>query len=193
MNYNLTHLVQGPDQNVWGPVQDDEALLLYALCRVMRIRLVVELGVFHGYSTRNFLAAVLPQQGRVIGVDPYDSGVRADGFTFIQASAADVPPETIPGPIGLVFFDSHDLRAQQDFTVKMSAAGRITPSTVLAVHDTNLHSGGVRHQAAERVFSNWLVGQGWSPFHAHTEESAHGPDLPFRHGLSIFCKNQHLP
>lgn len=193
MKYDLAHLTQEPDQKVTGPVQDDEALLLYALCRVMRIGLVVEIGVQNGYSTRNFLAAVRPHGGQVIGIDVCDHGFRAPGFTFIGDSAGNIDPDQIPAEIGLVFFDSHDLDAQQRFTNKMSYAKKISARTVLAVHDTNLHPGGVRHQPLERVFSNWLVDHEWSPFHAHTDQSVHGQSLPFRHGLSLFCKNKYLP
>jgi hypothetical protein len=38
VSYDLSHLTQSPDQRVQGPIQDDEALLLYALVKVMRLR-----------------------------------------------------------------------------------------------------------------------------------------------------------
>ena len=34
MRYELSHLVQEPSQAIFRPIQDDEALLLFALCRV---------------------------------------------------------------------------------------------------------------------------------------------------------------
>lgn len=46
--YDLSHLVQPLDQQVGGPVQDDEALLLYAMVRCMRVRRVLEIGGLSG-------------------------------------------------------------------------------------------------------------------------------------------------
>lgn len=197
MTYDLAHLTQAPDQRVWGPVQDDEALLLFALCRVMRIRRVVEIGVQHGYSARNFLAAMGPG-GQVLGIDKDNHGVQLPGLTMIVADVASVLPEQIPWPADLVFFDSHAEEAQKTFYARMEAAGKITASTVLAVHDTSLHppgfgpgpaiAGGVMHQPAERSFSNWLAGLGWSPFHAHAPLDRLGKDLPYRHGLTLLMR-----
>lgn len=192
MKYNLSHLTQDSDQQVMGPIQDDEALLLYSLCRVMRIRNVVEVGVQGGYSARNFLAAVGPE-GEVVGIDTDDRGYRQSRFTIIHASASDVRPEKIPWPIDLVFFDSHDEQAQMRFFSTMEEARKITPHTVVVIHDTGLHPGDVAHQPVERRFSNWLFNRGWSPFHAHADPSRCGPDLPYRHGLTVMCKNPYLP
>ena len=56
--YDFSHLIQSPDQMVNGPIQDDEALMLYAVVRTMRLRRVLELGGLSGYSARNFLSAL---------------------------------------------------------------------------------------------------------------------------------------
>ena len=56
--YDLSHLTQPDDQVVVGPVQDDEALLLFALVRCMRLRRILEVGGLDGYSARNFLRAM---------------------------------------------------------------------------------------------------------------------------------------
>ena len=58
MKYDLSHLIQNSDQMVLGPIQDDEALLLFALCKVMMIKNIIEIGVLDGYSTNNFIKAV---------------------------------------------------------------------------------------------------------------------------------------
>lgn len=201
MTYDLSHLTQAAGQRVWGPVQDDEALLLFAMCRVMCIRRVIEIGVQHGYSTRNFLAAVGPE-GEVIGIDKDDHGVRLPGFTLIHGDAGGVMPEQIPWKADLVFFDSHAEEAQKQFYTRMTAAGKISEGTVLAIHDTGLHpaglgqgihiSGGVMHQPSERSFSNWLLDDGWSPFHAHASPKKLGKDLPYRHGLSLLSRPARL-
>lgn len=190
MKYDLSHLTQEPDQKVMGPIQDDEALLLYALCRVMLIRNVVEVGVQTGYSAGNFLSAI---GGNIIGIDKSGSGFSHPRFSLLCKNAADVKPEEIPWPIDLVFFDCHDEEAQKRFFRTMEDAGKITPHTIIAIHDTNLHPGGVRHQPAERQFSNWLLSLGWSAFHAHTRDELHSGDLPFRHGLTLLCRNPRLP
>lgn len=44
MNYDLSHLTQSKEQDVWGSVQDDEALLLFATIKVMKINTVFEIG-----------------------------------------------------------------------------------------------------------------------------------------------------
>lgn len=44
-------------------MQDDEALLLYAVVRGMRMSRVLEIGGLSGYSTKNFLQAMTPTNG----------------------------------------------------------------------------------------------------------------------------------
>lgn len=56
--FDLSHLTQPADEAVVGPVQDSEALLLYALVRVTLARKIVEVGGLDGYSARNFLRAM---------------------------------------------------------------------------------------------------------------------------------------
>ena len=54
--YDLSHLTQ-ETHHPGGAIQDDEALLLFAMIRVMHLRRVLEIGGLDGYSARNFLAA----------------------------------------------------------------------------------------------------------------------------------------
>ena len=201
MNYDLSHLSQDSKQAVIGPIQDDEALFLFALCRVMMVKNVVEVGVKGGYSAQNFLKAV-GENGNVIGIDINGVEFKSERFTFIHSCAGAVSPEKIPWDIDLVFFDSHAEYAQKKFFENMTTAGKITDETIIALHDTGLHpagvgtgvrvGGGYAHQPAERMLSNWLVCCGYSPFHAHTNISKHNDRLPFRHGLTILCKQKIL-
>lgn len=201
MKYDLCHLSQGETQNVIGPIQDDEALFLFALCKVMMVKNVVEIGVQSGYSAQNFLKAV-GGNGSVIGIDIIETAFRSDRFTFINSCAGAVQPEQIPWNIDLLFFDSHSEYAQKKFFENMRTAGKITDETIIALHDTGLHPAGVgigvklgdgyAHQPVERMLSNWLVSCGYSPFHAHTNISKHNDKLPFRHGLTILCKQKIL-
>jgi predicted O-methyltransferase YrrM len=68
VTYALGHLTQADDQKVGGPIQDDEALLLFSMIRVMRLKRVIEFGGLGGYSARNFLEAV-GRDGIVYTVD----------------------------------------------------------------------------------------------------------------------------
>ena len=107
MNYDLSHLTQDHTQRVLGPIQDDEALLLFALCKSMIIKNVVEIGVQSGYSTLNFVKAV-GEDGNVISFDVDFFNKKFPNFTFIHKNAANVEESDIPWEIDLVFFDSHD-------------------------------------------------------------------------------------
>ncbi len=42
--YDLDHLIQTNKQDVIGPIQDDEALLLYSIVKGMRLNRVLEIG-----------------------------------------------------------------------------------------------------------------------------------------------------
>ena len=54
---------QGREQNVVGPMQDDEALLLFALARTMGVTRVLEVGGLGGFSATNFVAAIACARG----------------------------------------------------------------------------------------------------------------------------------
>ena len=68
--YDLRHLTQRSNQNVMGPVQDDEALFLFALIKCCRFTRILEIGGLKGYSAINFIKAIsFSEQGRVYTVD----------------------------------------------------------------------------------------------------------------------------
>ena len=52
---------QGWKQGVIGPMQDDEALLLFGLVRASHVCRILEIGGLDGFSARNFLAALRPK------------------------------------------------------------------------------------------------------------------------------------
>ena len=59
LSYDLAHIGwQGRKQDVVGPLQDDEALLMFALSRALGVNRVLEIGSLNGASARNFLSAV---------------------------------------------------------------------------------------------------------------------------------------
>lgn len=205
VQYDLAHLTQAPSQEVIGPIQDDEALALFALIRCMRLDRVLEIGGLGGYSARNFLAAVGPA-GAVYSVDIHRVPQVAPNHRCITKDARDLTTGDVDGlPLDLVFFDCHDMVQMQVFAA-MREQGMITDRTVLALHDTNLHphnitgcariegrariEGGWEHQPVEREMTRqFRASHGYDVFSYHTTASRHDATLPYRHGLTICQKN----
>lgn len=197
--YDLSHLTQAPDQVVGGPVQDDEALLLFALIRVMLMRRVLEIGGLSGYSATNFVKAVGPL-GVVYTIDIRPVPKVAENHFPIIMDARLITPATIgDAPLDLVFLDCHEYEVQMEMISRLREQNMITDRTILALHDTNLHptqsapwayeiEGGWVHQAVERRMVNDLRELGYDALSLDTDPRAHGPSLPFRHGLTIMRK-----
>ena len=145
--YDLSHLTQPTSQNVLGPIQDDEALLLYSLVRCNRMRTIVEVGGLHGYSALNFVRA-LDYDGEPAGLPPrlvYTIECRpmdAVGVMHrvIHKDARDVTRADLDGAVvDLLFFDAHDAGAQMALFDTLQSQGAIDVRTMVALHDTNLH------------------------------------------------------
>src|ERR1700675_3250308 len=141
MIYNLSHLTQDDDQSIPGPIQDDEALLLFALIRVTRIKRILELGSAFGYSARNFRAAI----GNVGTVYSVDWGVevrtqqQTANHVVILKNVADLTPEDLDNePVDLVFFDCHAYEACLCAFQNLRRASIIIDKTIFVFHDTNL-------------------------------------------------------
>lgn len=192
MKYDLTHLTQDT-RRVYGPVQDDEALLLYALVRCLGVRRVLEIGGQTGYSARNFLAAGADVW--TVDIDPVAK--LAENHTVIHANIATVDPASLP-VFDLVFYDCHALFEQRLFHGRAVEAGVIDDHTTLIVHDTGLHREkfcgwsvphGTRwaHQPVERNFVDLLAGEGWQRVHVHADDDAEP-----RHGLTILQRPRRL-
>ena len=189
-SYDLSHLTQNT-QEVIGPVQDDEALLLYALIKCVRAATVLELGGLHGYSATNFLAALGQQGGVVYTVDILPQTKLAPNHVIIQGDAATIDVTAIPR-CDVVFYDCHNFDATLTFHDKAVAAGVIDESTILAVHDTGLHPywihqiskeiapGKWMHVDAERRIVNCFAGRGWHAVCIHADGRQ-----PIRHGLTL--------
>ncbi|MCJ2012559.1 hypothetical protein [Methylobacterium sp. J-076] len=203
VKYNLHHLNQPDEQNVVGPIQDDEALVLYATIKCMRIKNVLELGGQTGYSARNFLQAV-GDHGSVTTIDMDHVETLSKNHIFIHKNIEDVVAEDLRGlEIGLIFFDCHDFRRQIDLFKKLKAWGSVTDKTILALHDTNVHpkqivpwsyesADGWIHQTAERLMVTEFNRRGYSEISFHTDNAMHGQSLPYRHGLTLMQRNKPL-
>ncbi len=201
--YQIDHLVQGADQRVGGPIQDDEALVMYALVRSMRMRRVLEVGGLSGYSARNFLVALGDETDAAVytcDLDPVSS--QAPHHHVLTKDCGQITLEDLHHkPLDLIFFDAHVLEPQLALLARLEAAGLLLPRTVLALHDTNLHpcktapwsypivdtdgASGHVHQAVERRMVNTLQRAGWQALCLHMGGERSDPRLPVRHGLTL--------
>ena len=188
------------DEDVGGPIQDSEALLLYALVKVCLVRKIIEVGGLNGYSCRNFLKA-MGEGGSIYTVDINPVPTQSPNHFFIQSDIAHVNTDRLgKEPFDLVFFDCHEYEAQMKFLERMEASGLVNKNTILALHDTNPHphktaqwsyqnkKGEWIHQKAEREMVNSLTKKGWQAICLHTQPERHGPHLPVRHGLTLMKK-----
>ncbi len=215
MKYNLDHLTQTPDQSNPGPIQDDEALLLFALIQVTRIKRIVEFGGVHGYSAKNFCEAI-GNDGVVYTIDwgvDGDTIRQADNHFVITKNVADVTPEDFgETPIDLLFFDCHAYEASLCAFQKLKLAGIITDKTIFAFHDTNLWptkdapnvmgaewpdisyevEGGWVFCPPERQLVNDFKEMGYDVINLGTNKEVHSLSFPYRCGLSIAKKFKKL-
>lgn len=204
--YNLNHLTQLDTQSIPGSIQDDEALLLFALIRVTRIKRIVEFGAYPGYSAKNFCEA-LNGNGMVYSIDWGVDGVtprQGDNHKVIVKNTADVTSEDLDNqPIDLVFFDCHAYEASLCAFQNLRRANIITDKTILVLHDTNLLpskdalgfpdisyevEGGFVFCPPERQLVNDFKKMGYDILNLGTSKDAHGIHLPYRCGLSIASK-----
>jgi len=206
VQYDLRHLTQQNDQRVLGPIQDDEALFLYALIKSMRLQRILEIGGLNGYSSTNFLAAVTGHGGVVYTVDINPVPQKAANHIVLLKNAVHLTPRDLGNePLDLVFFDCHDM-VQMDVYKVLEEHGLITDRTILALHDTNLHyapwnvwgeyvaeEDGYAHQPVERQMVNMFKDMGYDCFALHTTKEKHSDTFPFRHGITLcqkFRRNQ---
>ena len=199
--YNLSHLTGPMNQDVIGPIQDDEALFLYSIIKGMRMKRILEIGGLSGYSAKNFIASLdHAPDGVCYTVDLNPVPQVAQNHKVIIKNALQLSKEDVGNaPLDLVFFDCHD-RVQMDIYYRFVKEGLINDNTVLALHDTNLHyppyqiwgpyipdEGGFAHQPVERMMVNIFKDLGYDVFCLHTTKEKHGPDFPRRHGVTV-CK-----
>ena len=211
VRYNLQHLTQDDSQSIPGAIQDDEALLFYALIRVKRIKRIVEFGSTFGDSARNFLAAI----GNIGTVYSVDWGIEvvcpklASNHKVIIKNVADITAEDLDNePIDLLFFDCHAYEAELCAFQNLRRAGVITDKTIFAFHDTNLWAtkdapnqtevewadisyeveGGWRFCPPESQMVNDFKEMGYDILNLGTDRSVHNKDFPYRCGLSIARK-----
>jgi predicted O-methyltransferase YrrM len=201
VNYDLTHLTQPENQNVSGPIQDDEALFLYSIIRGCRLERILEIGGLSGYSAKNFLKALsFSKNGILYTCDLNPVPVLDVNHKVIIKNALDLTINELDNkPLDLIFFDCHDM-IQMNIYQKFVNNNIINDNTILALHDTNLHYApynhgghyvekdkGYAHQPVERTMVNIFKSLGYDIFSISTDQSKHSPEFPVRHGMTI-CK-----
>lgn len=210
---DLTHLA-GFVETVCGPVQRDEALLLYGLVRVLRPITVVEIGFLEGQSASNFLRALDPDARLYcFDVDPRCARTAEERFghdprlVFRLRSQTELTPEDVDGRRAeLVFLDaSHDLALNQTTFAQLDAL--MTGDGILAVHDTGAVPRELfppehpllrtrrdwvgdeyEGQPGERAFVNWVCEEypEWRPVHLHSRQT-------IRCGITLLQRSRALP
>lgn len=144
-HYDLHHLDRGNEPRL-GPVQDDEALFLFALVRATRPRTIVEFGTSQGFSALNFLHAIADDpEARVFSYDilPYpvaraleDADTR---FIFHQKSQADFDASDVGyRPVDVAFFDAGHL-VEYSVMAFQRILPSLSPTALVMIHDTGLH------------------------------------------------------
>jgi predicted O-methyltransferase YrrM len=201
MLYDLSHLTQHPHQEVIGPIQDDEALLLFSIIRTMRIHHVIEIGGLNGYSATNFLKAIISGNLYTVDVNPVPK--IADNHIVIQKDCRLITNEDIKDKIQMIFFDAHEYDAQLEMYDVLLKNNLLDEDLVLAFHDTNLHpqkfvnwayyveeEEAWCHQKPERRLVEHFKQQGYDAISFHTKINE--PTIKFRHGLTIMKKHKFL-
>ena len=209
---DVTHLASFPEEDAWGPLQRDEALLLYAVVRAKRPRTVVEFGFHLGHSAFNFLRAMDADATLFsFDVDPGCVRIARDYFghdprlRFTLKSQDAVTAADVDGrPIDLLFIDaSHDLPLNQ--RTFAAVAPLLAPDALVAVHDTGAWAAdrlprnprAAAHVAAGGT-GHWLDGGGyahqpgerafvnWVVAEQEGFQAVHfHTDRVFRHGLTL--------
>jgi predicted O-methyltransferase YrrM len=200
--YDLNHLKQ-ETQLVYGPIQDDEALLLFGLVKALRPKTVIEFGYSGGVSALNFLKA-LDEDGKLYSYDINPATSHNDKrLKFYQKSQTEFLFSDVDNrKIDLAFFDDGHI-----FDINTNAFVKVieylAPNAVIVVHDTGLHVVkkepfqmgscdfenfcGAAHQHDERRFINWIIENypNWSVIQLHSFNI-------FRHGFTILQKKYNL-
>lgn len=201
VKYDLTHLTQPDNQDVIGPIQDDEALFIYSLVRGMRLKRILEIGGLQGYSGTNFCKATQGLPGSTIyTIDLNPVPIMGPNHKCIQKNAALIEASDIDNePLNMVFFDCHEYNVQMTLFNRLKEQNMINDHTVLLLHDTNLHpykkvpwayqvDDGFVHQAVERQMVNTFKDLGYDVFSIRTSSHQHDASLPYRHGVTVCQK-----
>ncbi|MBA4018960.1 MAG: hypothetical protein C0483_17465 [Pirellula sp.] len=212
----VSHLDGYLEAEAMGPIQQSEALLLFAMARVTQPQVLVEFGFNQGDSAANFLRALPPssavhsydisEMSRTLALKLKD---RHPNFHYHHKSQIDfVPTDVADRSVNFVFIDAaHDLHINQATWRAVEPA--LAADAIIAVHDTGtwhrqhflpihetmskenperwLNSNEYQHQIGERQFVNWIVAStNFVALHFHASSV-------LRHGLTILQNKCLLP
>ena len=139
--HDLRHIgKQGPRQDVAGPVQDNEALLLFALVRVLGVNRVLEIGGLSGHSARVFSAALncMPR-AKVYTIDLLKVPSVAANHHTLQKNAANLTAADVDHePIDLLFLDCHNYDASVALVKSILRQNLLSPTALVVLHDTGM-------------------------------------------------------
>ena len=196
--YDLSHLIQD-SQFVFGPVQDDEALLLFGAIKTIRPKVIVEFGANNGFGSLNFLKAI-DEDSKLYSYDinPFNKDSLANEdkrFIFYRKSHSDFDQMDVGNQtIDFVFVDyAHTDTMKTGFK---KIINQISFNGIIAIHNTGLHVSeqancvcdyenycGGAHQKDARAFINWII-ENYTEWHVLEMHSF----KIFRHGLTFLQK-----
>jgi predicted O-methyltransferase YrrM len=200
--YDLKHLNQDPNTAVFGPLQDDESLLLFGILKTTRPSIVLEFGSNNGHSSFNLLKA-LDNDAKLYSYDiqMFNSKSQNDPrFKFYQKSHSDfIVSDLIDNrKIDFVLIDYSNFETMKIGFNKI--INHMSPNGIIAVHNTGLHfneadkcscdfdnfCGGL-HQIETRLFVNWILENQteWQTINLHSFKI-------WRHGLTLFQRKYKL-
>jgi predicted O-methyltransferase YrrM len=220
MEFDITHL-KDYSNLVSGPVQSDEALLLFSIVKVINPRVIVEFGFSEGHSSLNFLRA-LSQDGFLYSFDcskkseNIASLIKDQRFKFVLKRQEDFHPSDIDyRPIDILFIDaSHDIIC--DIALFEKIDNSLNENALIIIHDT----GTWNKKLIPKDYVPWIEHmkkqESSGDAHVNEEEFAHQPDerrfvnylkvaypdleqihfhslRTIRHGLTILQKYKKLP
>jgi predicted O-methyltransferase YrrM len=208
------HLQAYRESRIIGPLQQDEAVLLFGLVRTLRPQTLVEFGFYHGHSSFNFLQAMEPE-ARLFSYDIAPESIKRareefppdPRFTFLAKSQTEFSSQDVEGRlIDFVFFDAAHLLTDNQ-QAWQAILPHLAPFPTIAIHDTGLWAtkhmesmhreflqrapdtsiSFVAHQEEEREFVRWILSTHpeWSAVHFHSTQT-------LRHGLTILQRNTGL-
>jgi len=168
--HDLAHIGwQGRKQDVVGPLQDDEALLLFALSRALGVNRVLEIGSLNGDSARNFLSAVrCTLRAKVFSVDPSPTVPElAENHVVVRKNAASLVSADLDNlPVDLLLLDCHDYQASQKVVRRILRQHLLSDTGLVVLHDTGLHPAGLNYSRAPHASIGTKRGRSWQTAHS---------------------------
>lgn len=165
---NLDFLEEYNSENI-GPIQKEDALLLYAVLKILCPKNIIEFGTQKGYSTKLFIKAMRDDAYlTTYDTDRLDKETQ-DKITHPRVKIINDSQENFSSTesVDFVFMDaSHNLEINQKTFIKLLPL--LTDNCIIAVHDTGTTKDEVSghgyylgeefiHQPDERKFVNWIM------------------------------------